>query len=80
MKINKFERVTTRRKSFQKFNTKFEREKKILAKGKEVFKRKDFWKRNFKCPLLKKINKVFDENQIKIFGVSHTVLWLDDHR
>ena len=35
MKINKFERVTTRRKSFQKFNTKFEREKKILAKGKE---------------------------------------------
>ena len=65
MKINKFERVTTRRKSFQKFNTKFEREKKILAKGKEVFKRKDFWKRNFKCPLLKS-NKVFDENQIKI--------------
>ena len=64
-KINKFERVTTRRKSFQKFNTKFEREKKILAKGKEVFKRKDFWKRNFKCPLLKS-NKVFDENQIKI--------------
>ena len=66
MKINKFERVTTRRKSFQKFNTKFEREKKILAKGKEVFKRKDFWKRNFKCPLLKS-NKVFDENQIKFF-------------
>ena len=65
MKINKLERVTTRRKSFQKFNTKFEREKKILAKGKEVFKRKDFWKRNFKCLLLKS-NKVFDENQIKI--------------
>ena len=33
--------------------------------SKEVFKRKDFWKRNFKCPLLKS-NKVFDENQIKI--------------
>ena len=66
---NKFEREPTEKK-FQKIKHHSLNKNKNLAKEKEVFKRKVFWK-NFKWPLFKN-HKVFAENQIKILECHNT--------